>query len=146
MTNVSPRSGSCLCKAVQFTATPEKLELDACHCGMCRRWTGGINLTVPCRDLRVADESALGCYKSSDFAERLFCRTCGSSMFWRMQNSDGHVAVSFQSFDDQSELTFAEEIFIDEKPDHYAFAGSRPRRTGAEVIAAFQAQQGDGPA
>ncbi len=45
------------------------------------------------------------------------------------------------SLDDTSSFTFHEEIFIDEKPAHYAFAGDRPRLTGEEVIARFRAQQ-----
>lgn len=135
-------SGGCLCGAVRYTAVPEKLEMDVCHCGMCRRWSGGVNMSVPCKDLVIEDERALGRYASSEWAERLFCKECGSSLFWRMQSdASGHVAVSFQSFDDLAPFTFAEEIFIDEKPALYAFAGDRPRKTGAEVIAAFEAQQ-----
>jgi len=40
-----------------------------------------------------------------------------------------------------SSFTFAEEIFIDEKPALYAFAGERSRKTGAQVIAEFAAKQ-----
>jgi hypothetical protein len=145
MGQASRFSGGCLCGAVRFTAVPEKLEMDVCHCGMCRRWSGGVNMSVPCNDLAVEDERALGRYASSEWAERLFCKECGSSLFWRMQSdTSGHVAVSFQSFDHLAPVAFAEEIFIDEKPALYAFAGDRPRKTGAEVMAAFEARQQEG--
>lgn len=135
-------SGGCLCGAVRFTAVPEKLEMDVCHCGMCRKWSGGVVMSVPCNDLRIENERALGRYVSSEWAERLFCRECGTSLFWRLQGDDsGHVAVSYQSFDTPPPVAFAEEIFIDEKPALYAFAGQRPRLTGAEVVARFEAQQ-----
>jgi hypothetical protein len=138
-------SGGCLCGAVRYTAAIEKPEMDVCHCRMCRRWSGGVLMSVPCNDLRVEDERALGRYASSEWAERLFCKECGTSLFWRFQNDEsGHVAVAFQSFDDLPVVSFAEEIFIDEKPALYEFAGMRSRKTGAEVIAAFEAQQQEG--
>jgi hypothetical protein len=138
-------SGGCLCGAVRYTAVLEKPEMDVCHCRMCRRWSGGVFMSVPCNDLKVADERALGRYASSDWAERLFCKDCGTSLFWRFKDdAGGHVAVAFQSFDDLPPVSFAEEIFIDEKPELYAFAGTRPRKTGAQVIAAFEAQQQEG--
>lgn len=134
-------SGGCLCGAVRFTAVPEKLEMDVCHCGMCRKWSGGAFMSVPCREVSVTDETALTVYPSSDWGERVFCKTCGSSLFWRLRGGEGHVAVALQSFDNLSPFTFAEEIFIDEKPALYAFAGERPRKTGAQVIAEFAAKQ-----
>ncbi|GAU84871.1 GFA family protein [Bosea sp. BIWAKO-01] len=134
-------SGGCLCGAVRFAAVPEKLEMDVCHCGMCRKWSGGTFMAVPCTGVTVDDDAALGIYPSSDWGERVFCRTCGSSLFWRLRGGEGHVAVSMQSFDDLSPFAFTEEIFIDEKPALYAFAGERPRKTGAQVVAEFAAKQ-----
>ncbi|MGO4669017.1 GFA family protein [Bosea sp. 2YAB26] len=134
-------SGGCLCGAVRFAAVPEKLEMDVCHCGMCRKWSGGTFMAVPCTGVTVDDDASLSVYPSSDWGERVFCRTCGSSLFWRLRGGEGHVAVSLQSFDDLSPFAFTEEIFIDEKPALYAFAGERPRKTGAQVVAEFAAKQ-----
>lgn len=141
MIGLSRISGGCLCGAVRYTAVPEKYEMDACHCDMCRKWSGGVLMTVPCEDVVVADDTQLGIYPSSEWGERVFCKTCGTSLFWRLRDGSGHVAVAFPSIDDLSGLEFAEEIFIDEKPDLYAFAGERRRRTGAQVIADFKAAQ-----
>ena len=134
-------SGGCLCGAVRFAAVPEKLEMDVCHCGMCRKWSGGTFMAVPCTGVTVDDDASLSVYPSSDWGERVFCRTCGSSLFWRLRGGEGHVAVSLQSFDDVAPFAFTEEIFIDEKPALYAFAGERPRKTGAQVVAEFAAKQ-----
>ncbi len=102
-------------------------------------------MAVPCRDVAVMDEGALGTYASSEWAERQFCRHCGTSLFWRMRgDKSGHVAVSFQSFDDLPPVQFVKEIFIDEKPALYSFAGYRRLKTGAEVIAEFEATQNEG--
>jgi hypothetical protein len=134
-------SGGCLCGSVRFTATLAKPEMDVCHCSMCRRWSGGTLMTVPCTQVAIADETNLAVYTSSEWGERVFCRNCGASLFWRQRSGQGHVAVAFPSLDNPADLVFAEEIFIDEKPDLYAFAGERRRKTGEQVIAEFHAAQ-----
>lgn len=141
MAGFSPLPGGCLCGAVRFVATPKAMAMDACHCGMCRRWSAGPLMAVGCMSVSVEDETQLRSYSSSDWADRQFCATCGSSLFYRLKDGS-HVAVSAQAFDAPGEFPFAEEIFIDEKPDNYAFAGDRHRMTGAEVFAAFNAGGG----
>lgn len=132
----------CLCGAVRFTVTPQKTEMGVCHCEMCRRWSGGVFMAVECRDLVVENGGSLSVFASSEWAERGFCRVCGSSLFWRMRDGHGgHLAVAFQSFEDQGSFAFTKEIFIEEKPPQYDFAGERARKTGAEIMAAFGAEQ-----
>ena len=129
-------SGRCLCGAVRFAAVPEKLEMDVCHCGMCRRWSGGVLMSVPCNGLEVEDEKALGRYASSEWAERGFCRQCGTPLFYRLVGKEFY-AVSTEAFDDRSGFAFTSQIFIDEKPAYYEFANKTKTMTGAEVFAAF---------
>ena len=75
-------SGGCLCGAVRFTAAPKSGEVGACHCGMCRKWTAGPFLVLDCADtLKVDDPTNLGVYRSSEWAERCFCKTCGTPLF-----------------------------------------------------------------
>jgi len=134
---VTTHRGECLCGAVRFSVDVSEPEIAACHCAMCRRWAGGPLLVVTADGPpRFDDETALGVYRSSEWGERLFCRTCGSSILWR--SVDGrHQAVPVSLIGDPAGLAFTTEIFIDAKPDHYAFAGDRTRMTAAEVIAAF---------
>ena len=132
-------SGACLCGAVRFHATPHEMSMNVCHCGMCRKWTGGVFMSVHCDSVEITDAAALGVYASSEWAERLFCRTCGTSLLWRMPGKSA-AAVSLAAFDDASAFAFTEEIFIDEKPALYAFANETEKKTGPEVMAAFAAQ------
>lgn len=132
----SDLSDGCLCGAVRFKAVVAKHEFGACHCGMCRRWSGGVFLAVDCESLAIEDESALGFYRSSDYGERGFCKTCGSSLIWRMQDGSAAV-VSYQALDKPTGFTFASEIFVDDKPAVYDFANPTKKMTGAEFIAAF---------
>lgn len=136
-------SGGCLCGAVRFTAKPKNHEFGVCHCGMCRRWAGGPFFAMECNDVRVADEASLGSYRSSEWAERCFCKRCGSVLFYRLVGKDFY-AVSAEAFDDRSGFALVSQIFIDEKPAYYDFANKTHNMTGAEVFAAFAPQAGQG--
>ncbi|MBB3974383.1 GFA family protein [Hansschlegelia beijingensis] len=140
MAEAALRAGRCLCGAARFAARPATGEVDVCHCGMCRRWAGGVFMAAACDDVALADEAAFGVYRSSEYGERLFCRTCGSSLIWRMQDgSSAHVAVS--AFDDPAGFVFAKEIFIDDKPAFYDFANDTRRLTAAEFMAEMEKRQ-----
>jgi hypothetical protein len=139
---MSALNGRCLCGAVEFEATPTGQEMGVCHCSMCRRWSGGAWFGVDCgNSVKVADEGQLGVYKSSDWGERCFCKSCGSTLFWRLQSGAHHV-VSVQTFDDAGQFMFANEIYTDEQPRNYAFSNATKRMTGAEFLAAFMASSG----
>jgi len=133
------RRGGCLCGAVRYTAGLTKLEFGACHCDMCQRVSGGVNLSfeVPAASMRIEGEGSVVSYRSSDVATRSFCGICGSNLWYRGNDPSGkpqHYAVGFGTLDDKSGMIFASEICIDTKPDAYDFAGSRPRQTTAEVL------------
>jgi hypothetical protein len=133
-------SGRCLCGAVRFAADVARLEVDACHCSMCRRWTSGPYLSVSCEgNVEFDGEANIEVYRSSSVGERAFCRRCGSALFWRMHGSH-HYAFSAGVIEDQSGLAFKKQIFIDEKPPYYDFANDTERLTGEEVVASAEAQ------
>ena len=137
-----PMHGHCLCGAVKFTATPQTMTMGVCHCSMCRRWSGGTFMAVDCGDsVKVENEVAVGAYQSSDWGERCFCKSCGTTLFWRTRGGPAHVVVAAQAFDDPSQFTFNSEIFIDDKPGNYAFANQTKKMTGAEFIAQFAGTQ-----
>lgn len=138
MTNKALK-GRCLCGAVTFEATPETMAMGVCHCSMCRKWSGGSFMAVECgTSLKIDDQSALGVYTSSDWGERCFCKSCGTTLFWRMRDGS-HQVVSAQAFDDPGQFQFVSEIFIDENPGNYAFSNQTKKMTGAEFLAQFAA-------
>ena len=137
-------SGGCLCGAVRFAATPKNGEFGACHCSMCRRWAAGPFFAMECEGaVNVANPSELGVYRSSQWAERCFCKRCGTVLFYRLVDK-GFYAVSAEAFDDRTGFAFTSQIFIDEKPSYYEFANKTHNMTGAEVFAAFAPQAGQG--
>ncbi|WP_377191708.1 GFA family protein [Ruegeria meonggei] len=137
--------GQCMCGAVTVTATPAKDSLGACHCDQCRRWTSSMLMTFPAQE----GYAALGPVKtftSSDWAERAFCSECGSSLWYRItlpgerHGSTQMAAGLFQDTGNPLRL----ELFIDKKPDGYAFEGERRQMTEAEVFAMFApSEEGD---
>lgn len=138
------RTGGCLCGAVRFTATPRQPHFGACHCAMCRRWAGGVWMAVGCGpDVSFNDSAPVATFSSSKWAERGFCAKCGTALFYRLRDS-GHYQMALGAFDDSSGLTFTRQIFIDEKPDSYAFADDTRNLTGAEVIDGYLADKSAG--
>jgi hypothetical protein len=129
-------SGKCLCGAVRFTAAHVESEHHACHCGMCRRWSGSPFFGVHAQGVVFEGAENLGRYASSEWAERGFCRACGSSLFYYLKPSDSYV-MCVGAFDDASGFRLTREICIDQKPRGYALAGDHPRLTEAETFAEF---------
>ena len=108
---------------------------------MCRRWTAGPFLALECgATLKVEDTTSLGVYRSSEWAERCFCKQCGTVLFYRLVGKDFH-AVSAEAFDDKTGFAFVSQIFVDEKPAYYDFANKTKMQTGAEVFAEFAAAE-----
>ena len=147
---LSTRSGGCLCGAVRFTAGLTKHEFGACHCEMCRRWTGSalLGITVPRGNVAWQGEGSIARFQSSGWAERAHCGTCGSPLYYHF-TSDGPMADALEFpiglFDDANGLTFTNEIFIDHKPDSFAYTGDHPRLTRKQTMAKFGISEEETP-
>ena len=139
-----PIKGQCLCGGVSFEVTKTGA-IDVCHCRICQRWTGGvfIEMDVEDTDLHFTSERTLAWYDSSDWARRGFCKTCGSSLFYRMKQAGASWSVLAGTLDLPPGQSIRQEIFVDQKPDHYDLAGDRPRLTTAETLARFKGQSDD---
>jgi hypothetical protein len=139
MSQQAERSGRCLCRCVSYTFRPAEPEVDACHCSMCQRWSGGPSLSVKAAaPADVTGREVLTGYRSSEWGERHFCRNCGSHRFYSAPTF-GYFGVSAGIIDDLGGLTLTTEIFIDRKPDLYAFANASRQLTEAEFLAMISA-------
>ncbi len=131
------KNGSCLCGKVTISIHPEKEVFDACHCGMCRKWGGGPNLTVSGGEkISMTGEEFIQLYSSSDWAERGFCKNCGTHLFYHLKNTHFYN-FGVGLFKDMDNFKFETEIYIDSKPSNYEFANSTEKMTEAQVIAMF---------
>ncbi|MCX7207972.1 MAG: GFA family protein [Proteobacteria bacterium] len=128
--------GACLCGAVKFSAKTMSNKVGACHCGMCRKWTGGPFLAVDCgTEVAFTGSDAISRYASSEWAERAFCKQCGSHLFYFLKEKNQFI-ISAGLFDEPIDLIFDHQIFIDKKPDYYSFSNPTHNMTEAEVFAA----------
>ncbi|WP_164660564.1 GFA family protein [Tropicibacter sp. Alg240-R139] len=139
-------NGQCMCGAVSVTATPTRNAIGACHCDMCRRWTSSALMTFQAEP----GYAALGpvkTYVSSDWAERAFCEECGSALWYRMTAPGpmhGQTQMAAGLFENAGGNTLSLELFIDKKPEGYAFAGDRKQITEAAMLAMYaQSEEGD---
>ena len=133
---MSHASGQCLCGAVKFTAQDVDTHVHACHCSMCRGWTGGPMLAAAVGSIEFTGETNVKRYASSMWAERGFCGECGSSLFYHLKEA-GRYIMATGMFVDQDQFNLEGEIYIDEKPSSYDFAGDHPRMTGEEFMASM---------
>lgn len=136
MSSDQSHSGKCLCGAVQFIAEGVETHFHACHCSMCRNWSGGPMMAVNTADVKFQGEDKIKRYASSEWAERGFCSECGSNLFYRLKEG-GNYIMTIGAFADESPFSIAGEIFVDEKPPGYNFAGDHPRQTGEEFLASL---------
>ena len=138
-----PLKGRCMCGAVRFTLVEKPKSAGACHCEMCRHWTGGIYVAVevPSDGLTLEADDGLRVYTSSPWAERAFCATCGSSLWYRVTADGpyhGRYHLGIGALDDASGIPVTSELYIDEKPNGYSFAQKTHQMTAAEVRALFE--------
>ena len=134
--------GQCLCGAVRFAVDSVDVHFHACQCAMCHRWGGGPFFAANVKGFALqspADD--VGIYSSSDWAERTFCRRCGTSLYYRLKPADLYL-VNIGCFDDQAQFTLGGEIFVDSACAAPALAGNHERLTEAETLARFGATPG----
>ena len=136
MTSASSKTGQCLCGAVRFTVQGVETHHHACHCGMCRRWAGGPVFAASVASVTFEGSDNLGRYSSSEWADRGFCKVCGSGLFYYLKPANQYL-MSVGAFDDASAFKLVLEIYVDHKPQGYSLAGDHPRLTEAQALARF---------
>lgn len=131
--------GKCLCGKVKVSARELSSHISTCHCGMCRKWTGSMLMSVDAKtsnNFKYSPEDMVSKYQSSEWAERGFCKECGTSLFYHSLYDDNFF-VPIGLFDDVEDAVFEEEIFIDKKPYYYEFANNTKKLTEADILSQF---------
>ena len=123
------RTGSCNCGGVRFEIAGEMPAASVCHCGQCRRQSGHLwaSTHVPDDQLTLTAQDGLRWYRSSDRAQRGFCGTCGSFLFWKAEG-EAATSVAMGALDAPTGLRLARHIFVADKGDYYDITDDLPRR------------------
>lgn len=139
-TTTSDITGRCLCGQVKYQGKGLIRGVHVCHCGNCARWGGGPAIGLDFSE-GIEFEGPVKWYQSSDHAQRGFCETCGSTIFFRL-NDGSWFNVGAGTLDDQSLIPNIEShIYVDKKPHYYEFTDDSPRLTEAEFLASLQGEK-----
>lgn len=122
-------TGGCLCGAVRYECAAAALRCMICHCEQCRRHSGGPCLSFvhfPADEFRwIGAEPAR--YRSSAFAERGFCATCGSTVSMHEEVLRDRVQVALGSLDDPSRVTPDDHVWTKSRVAWFEVADDLPR-------------------
>lgn len=144
VTQAAAISGHCLCGAVAVDVARLGDGMSACHCDMCRRWTGSAFVSVHSGADDVTLSGPIKTRETSEWAERGWCDECGSTLFYRVKH-DGSYGLSAGLFDDAAGRGLTQEYYVDKKPAGWAFAGDHKRMNTGETLAFFGVSEGDQP-
>lgn len=135
-------SGNCMCGAVTVTATASDPVLRACHCEMCRQHNSFafVNIQTDADSIKISGPVKV--FKSSDWAQRAFCETCGSTLWCGMQH-DGSCNLAAGLFPDLGGAKMVQEYFSDDCLIGDGFAGDHQKLTRQETFALFAPSEGD---
>lgn len=137
MTNIDYLTSKCLCGAVHIKAKKVTNKIGVCHCEICRRWHGGPQIGINAGvDVEIYNESLIQIYDSSPWAQRGFCKQCGSHLFYRLK-SVGRYVFMVGGLDNVDGLELDHQFFFDKKPSYYSFAGETMNSNEADFIERF---------
>ncbi len=137
-------NGRCMCGAVTLKVAELGPDMNACHCEMCRRWTGSAFVAVHADASNVAIDGPVKTKATSAWATRGWCDDCGSTLFYRT-NHNGSYGLSAGLFDNAAGRTLNIEYYVDQKPNGFAYAGDHKRMTETETLAHFGVEEGEKP-
>ena len=121
--------GGCLCGAVRWRSSAAPVRCVICHCESCRRHSG-----APCLSFvhfpAEAFEWTAGeptRYRSSRFAERGFCATCGSTLTMHEEVLGDRVQVALGSMDRPDLASPDDHVWTRSRIAWFEIADDRPR-------------------
>lgn len=123
--------GACLCGAVSFRIEADLADAIGCHCAQCRKHSGHYFSAVAAPKVALAfqNDAALRWYRHTDKAQRGFCGTCGSSLFWRSDTGET-VMVAMGALEQPTGLGLAGHYWTDCKGDYYDLCDGVPQHEG----------------
>lgn len=93
-------AGGCLCGAIRYRCTTHLIDVHYCHCRLCQKAFGNVFAvfgSLP-RTALIFTRGSPRHYRSTPFAERGFCASCGTPLTFRYLRSDW-IAISIGSLD-----------------------------------------------
>jgi hypothetical protein len=141
MKDLKKYKAQCLCGAVKAIVAEINPQYTVCHCEMCRKWGGGPLFAMQCgTDVKFEGIDRIERYKSSDWATRGFCKSCGTHLFYQLKNT-GSYNMPVGLFNSIENLTMDMQYFSDKRPQHYCFSNETNEMTESEIMTYFSSQK-----
>ncbi len=119
--------GSCLCGDITFETEAEPQGASMCHCGQCRKQSGGIWSSAHVADNDLTITGDVHWFEASQTAKRGSCPRCGSYLFWKAHDEDT-ISFALGAVDGPTGLELTKHIFVRDKGDYYTIADDVPQR------------------
>jgi hypothetical protein len=148
MSNVAVFEGGCLCGAIRYRATSAPLRGVICHCSMCRKHSGAPVLAFvhfPTEDFAWLHGEPTR-YRSSEFAERGFCATCGSILSMHEEVLTERVQVTVGSLDEPERVRIDDHVWTQEQIPWFQIRDELSRFPTSSPAAPSNADNGKGAA
>lgn len=131
-----------MCGAVEFTVAGVSNDFGTCYCDACRKWAslGFMSTAADLNNMNIRNADSIQVIDSSAWADRSFCGSCGSPLWYRMKGEDGKATAIYLSvglLDDISDMSLTLELYIDKKPKSLGPAVAPKTMTEAEILAAY---------
>ena len=136
--------GQCMCGAVTVsaTATAPAPVLRACNCEMCCQQTSFAFVNIAVDQASIEMVGPVKVFRSSESAQRGFCETCGSTLWYGLQ-ADGSRNLAAGLFPALKSAAMAQEFFVDQCLLGSGFVGAHSKLTRNETIALFAPAEGE---
>ncbi len=128
--------GACLCGEVRFHYRGASLWCGHCHCSMCRRAHGAAVVTwvgVAEETFHLDSAASLRWHASSDPAQRGFCGTCGSTLFFRSTRWPGEMHIALGTMNGEIDRQPAGHVFWESHVSWLSFDDALPKIDSTET-------------
>ncbi len=102
-------------------------EISACHCDLCRGWTGAAQWGFEAPAPGVTVTGDVKTYRATSFSERAFCPNCGTHLWLR--DDDGPYEFVPGLFEELRAVPLEREVYADRAFACVRLAGEHRRVT-----------------
>ncbi len=89
-----------------------------------------------------SNRDSISTLKTSAWAERAFCQSCGSGLWCRLSEGPNaaRLGIALGLFDDTTGMLLEQEYYVDRKNSTHTFPADRIQLTEAELMALYAPQ------
>lgn len=124
-----PLEGGCLCGAVRYRVTAVPVDSSYCHCRMCQRRSGApavATVDIPVGGFEIV-QGAPAAYQSSAAAHRVFCRDCGTELYFALIDDPPSLSLNIGTLDDPEAVRPLKHIWTSSRLSWFEIADDLPR-------------------